>query len=76
MAPVVVMVAEKPSICNSIADALCEGRERETRGEGVMMMMMMMMMFIVMMMMMMVMILMMILMMIIYWDRHNHDHHR
>jgi len=28
----VVMVAEKPSICNSIAHALCGGAELSTRG--------------------------------------------
>ena len=28
----VVMVAEKPSICNSIAHALCGGAETNTRG--------------------------------------------
>lgn len=28
----VVMVAEKPSICNAIANALCAGAEMSTRG--------------------------------------------
>ena len=30
----VLMVAEKPSICTSIANALCRGREMETRGRS------------------------------------------